>query len=160
MHPCSPFFRIAEWWKSIGVNSIEHNNLSTSLKLSKKQARDIFNYRSFIDFQSDVNKLKNSIFESRKFLSGIKELYGKFTIAFINDIPRSEFDILDKPSFIEIYRNDPLVIKDLKINGDALIYRGLKGKEIGITLQKLLLRVLEEPGLNDNKVLLSLIDEM
>lgn len=59
----------------------------------------------------------------------------------------------------QILKNhDALFIKDLKVNGNDLIKAGLKpGKEIGIQLEQLLDRVLEEPSLNEKEILLGML---
>ncbi len=63
----------------------------------------------------------------------------------------------------EIYKNilkkkECLCLKDLAVSGDDLIAEGMKpGKEIGITLNKLLEDVLENPEHNQKEYLLSLL---
>ncbi|MGL5575027.1 MAG: CCA tRNA nucleotidyltransferase [Sarcina sp.] len=60
----------------------------------------------------------------------------------------------------EIIKNkEPLCIKDLDINGSDLIKEcNIKaGKELGETLNKLLLKVLENPSLNNKEILLKLL---
>ena len=51
----------------------------------------------------------------------------------------------------------PLRIKDLAVNGNDLINKGLSGKDIGETLNKLLQIVLENPDLNTKEKLLGFI---
>ncbi|WP_066503090.1 CCA tRNA nucleotidyltransferase [Abyssisolibacter fermentans] len=54
----------------------------------------------------------------------------------------------------------PLSIKDLKINGDDLIQLGIKkGPQIGEILNYLLLKVLENPDINNKKMLVKLIKQ-
>lgn len=54
-------------------------------------------------------------------------------------------------------RDEPYKISQLKISGDDLLKLGLNGKEIGKVLEKLLLKVLEEPALNTREKLLEII---
>ena len=54
-----------------------------------------------------------------------------------------------------LFEKQPLLVKDLKINGNDLIQLGFKqGKEIGETLNKLLEMVLENPELNNKEFLI------
>lgn len=46
-------------------------------------------------------------------------------------------------------RNDPLTVKDLKINGNILMDLGYQGKGIGNELNRLLKMVLKNPSIND-----------
>lgn len=64
--------------------------------------------------------------------------------------------------FNEIIRDkEPLVLKDLKVNGKDLKGIGIvEGKKIKNTLDYLMERVLEEPELNEAKILLNLVGEM
>ena len=52
-----------------------------------------------------------------------------------------------------------LVVTDLNINGYDLLELGLKGEEIGDTLNKLLELVLDKPELNDHDILISVVKE-
>jgi len=53
---------------------------------------------------------------------------------------------------------EPFKISQLAINGDDLIERGFKGKQIGEELNKLLHAVLKDPLLNKREILLSIIN--
>ena len=50
----------------------------------------------------------------------------------------------------------PISLKDLKIDGDDLGQIGLKGKAVGMVLEKILDQVLDEPSLNEREILLSM----
>lgn len=57
-----------------------------------------------------------------------------------------------------INENQPLKIKDLKIDGNDLIKIGITpGKEVGIILNQLLDEVLEDPGINEKEKLMEII---
>lgn len=55
-----------------------------------------------------------------------------------------------------IRHKEPLYIKDLDINGDDLKEMGIQGKQIGVTLKKLLKKVHKEPALNQKSMLANL----
>lgn len=54
----------------------------------------------------------------------------------------------------------PLGVKDLNINGNDLNEIGLKGRIVGVVLDKILNRVLENPSLNERQTLISLAEEI
>lgn len=63
---------------------------------------------------------------------------------------------------MEKVQNDPVSVKMLKVNGDVLISE-LKmepGPKMGAILDVLLAEVLEDPGLNDKKILLKRVKEL
>ena len=68
---------------------------------------------------------------------------------------------LEKLSIIrKIYeevKDDPLTIKELKINGNDLKALGLNGAEIGNALEKLMDEVLKDKTLNEKSKLLALL---
>jgi len=57
-------------------------------------------------------------------------------------------------------RGDCICIKDLDITGNDLMEYGLKGPEIGKTLNELLGVVIENPRLNDKATLIALIEHL
>lgn len=57
-------------------------------------------------------------------------------------------------------RGDCISVKDLDITGNDLMEYGLKGVEIGRTLNKLLHIVIENPRLNDKATLIALIEHL
>ena len=68
----------------------------------------------------------------------------------LNKLQRMADDILE--------RGDCFTIKDLDITGVDLIEYGLKGTQIGSTLNYLLDIVIENPKLNDKATLIGLLD--
>lgn len=50
--------------------------------------------------------------------------------------------------------------KDLAVNGGDLVKLGIKGKAVGLTLEYLLDRVIEDPAKNDKEILLGLAGEL
>ena len=55
---------------------------------------------------------------------------------------------------------EPYSIGDLSINGKDVIERGFpEGRAVGEILEKVLLKVLETPSLNEREVLLNYIDK-
>jgi tRNA nucleotidyltransferase (CCA-adding enzyme) len=62
------------------------------------------------------------------------------------------------PKVVESIRaaQDPLTVKDLAVKGDDLLTAGVRpGPEVGETLQRLLVEVLEDPTRNTRDYLLS-----
>ena len=57
-------------------------------------------------------------------------------------------------------RGDCLYLSQLRIDGRDLAVMGIRGKEVGEILSKLLSKVHEYPELNDRKTLLSLVDSL
>ena len=70
----------------------------------------------------------------------------------LNKLQRMAEDILE--------RGDCFTIRDLDITGVDLIEYGLKGAEIGNTLNTLLDIVIENPKLNDKATLIALLDNL
>ncbi|WP_418792082.1 CCA tRNA nucleotidyltransferase [Phosphitispora sp. TUW77] len=60
-----------------------------------------------------------------------------------------------------VNRNEPLKVKDLAIGGRDLIQLGIKeGPEVGCILKKLLVKVWEDPGINNREMLITIAGEM
>lgn len=72
------------------------------------------------------------------------------------DMIKSKFKALNKLLFLTS-KEKRILVKDLAINGNDLIAKGLKGKEIGDTLERLLELVLENPKINNKESLINLI---
>ena len=93
--------------------------------------------------------------EIRKILSDVGENN------FINliNIWEVEFDRLNiKLMFNDIIeRGDCITLKQLAVKGDDLVAMGIEGKNIKLTLEKLLNKVIENPSLNVKEKLLKLI---
>ena len=54
-------------------------------------------------------------------------------------------------------RDEPYTVERLAIGGSELVKRGLRGEEVGKTLEQLLVQVIKEPSLNTREKLLNLI---
>ena len=50
----------------------------------------------------------------------------------------------------------PISLKDLKIDGDDLGAIGLKGRVVGMVLERIFDKVLDEPSLNDKDILINM----
>ena len=109
--------------------------------------------------------------DSRMKNKGIKKLINRVGIENLDDLFRiqiadikgtaQEYRNYDQVLELEekckkiINENQPLLIKDLAINGKDLMNLGIiQGKEVGVILNKLLEIVLESPEMNEREVLL------
>lgn len=76
----------------------------------------------------------------------IKILTKDFGEEVVSRLYPTEFEKIEKP----------YLIKHLEINGNDLMEMGLEGKEVGETLEKILLECIKDPNLNKKEVLLNL----
>jgi len=76
--------------------------------------------------------------------------------------PDSSKELLELKKRIkkELEEKNAISLKDLAINGNDLLKLGLKGKDIGATLSKLLDIVIDEPKLNAKEKLLSIANDL
>lgn len=82
-------------------------------------------------------------------------------VTFINNPARfTHLSTLNRMAEEILSRGDCFSIKDLDITGLDLIEYGLKGAEIGETLDNLLEIVIENPKLNDKATLIALLDNL
>ncbi len=161
MDPAVPVLRIARWWEDLGyfsgTNLKTVGNLAKRLKFSNQHARDIEYYEHYFRFQREELKLpgENREHRARLFLSKLKEVYGDGGDAFLQST-ESFPHISVTPSLLrELYARDPLIVRDLTLNGRDLMDLGLSGPAIGETLRRLLERVLAKPELNERETLLA-----
>ncbi len=92
---------------------------------------------------------EETIIAAKEEITGIK-LYGR----------RKHLTVL-RAMYEEITkRGDCISVKDLDITGNDLMEYGLKGPQIGRTLDKLLHIVIENPRLNDKATLIALIEHL
>lgn len=73
---------------------------------------------------------------------------------------RAHRQVLDRLIGAVTARKDPVNISDLDITGDDLMAMGLKGREIGEVLNRLMALVLEKPDLNHREVLEGYVSRM
>lgn len=73
---------------------------------------------------------------------------------------RAHRQVLDRLIAAVTARKDPVNISDLDITGDDLMAMGLKGREIGEVLNRLMALVLEKPDLNHREVLEGYVSRM
>lgn len=92
-------------------------------------------------------------------VENIERLFELQTADIMGSKEPHDFNAIEKAKelyFKIINENQPLSVKDLDINGYDLIQIGIpKGKEMGVILNKLLDKVLDNPELNEKKLLLN-----
>ena len=89
--------------------------------------------------------------DARRFIGSVGE-YAKYAIrasVLLGCSPREAIEWVAK-------NNAPCAISQLKISGRDLTELGFSGKEIGMTLERLLEAVIEEPDLNGREELIAL----
>ena len=152
-----PIFKFAVFLKGLGLSEAQFESLAFSLKFSGKEVRDLIWSGRFIDFQRSSDTIDGE-YSVRCFLSKVKKVYSDKSSDFLGALPESEFVNSGQNRTLDILRNNPLVIKDLKLGGKDLIARGIKGKEIGESLELLLKHVLKSPELNNLDSLWNLLE--
>ena len=76
------------------------------------------------------------------------------------DEPQTDFGVVSQTFSGILERGECTSVQELKVTGNDLIAFGMKpGKALGETLQQLLLKVLDEPSLNEKEKLLALLKE-
>jgi len=90
---------------------------------------------------------QETILKAKEVSTGIKMTGGKNHIAVLKRLYQ---EIID--------RGDCMSIKDLNVNGSDLMEFGLKGPQIGETLDELLHIVMENPKLNEKETLMAMIE--
>ncbi len=113
-------------------------------------------------YKKYLGKIKKEIpKEQDEFIKNLKLFYVQFLFGFThNEIKTSP--ILE--SFYSwlywVLKNEPIIIKDLEIDGEDLKKFNFNGKEIGIQLNQLLEYVLENPERNKKDLLIKLIKKL
>ena len=179
IYPANPILRIAYWRYELEYSIKDKNSASSSalstwsngMLFSQRQSKDILFYCLYFDFQKEIQKEFKDKKESTKiedlakdstsnlactiryFLSKLKRAYLNDGTKFLEEARPYIANTLAIEILKQIYENSPLVVADLEIGGDELIKLGYKGAEIGLALQRLLSRVLENPS-NNKKALL------
>ena len=167
VYPAPAILRMAYWRYVLGFFSPALlREWAEHLRFSHRQTKDLIYYCYYFSFQKDIaegqQKLEEALlsqdqellYSIRKFLSKIKEVYGEQSLDFIQSSQAYFANSIPFQKLLEIYRRDPLVIRDLKIGGQDLLALGYKGAEVGKTLHKALEQVLREPGKNKKEILL------
>jgi len=90
---------------------------------------------------------QETILKAKEVSTGIKMTSGKNHIAVVKRLYQ---EIIE--------RGDCISIKDLNVNGSDLMEYGLKGPQIGETLDELLHIVMENPKLNEKETLIAMIE--
>ena len=90
---------------------------------------------------------QETILKAKEVSTGIKMIGGKNHIAVVKRLYQEI-----------INRGDCISIKDLDVNGSDLMEYGLKGPQIGETLDELLHIVMENPKLNEKETLIAMIE--
>ena len=147
----SETFKLAYWWR-LAALSDRAKNISSKLKLSGKNIRDIEFYIKIIDFD-----LWDNDYELRKFVSSIKEVYREHSIEFLKSINNSKLMNKKSDILIDVIKTTPLIVSDLEINGADMISAGLSGKDIGNCFTEILNQVWNDPQFNNRDRLLEYI---
>ncbi len=118
-------------------------------------AKEVKNILLCIQSLREHNLKAITNYEVRKLLS----VYGTTlkTSVYIHSLNN---DIYELNSIIEKNIHYPITIKDLDINGNDLMTLGIQGKQIGENMKYLLDKVLENPELNKNTILINLLKNM
>lgn len=116
---------------------------------------DNFTIKSCISIKKGMEYPTDDLIEIRKLISTFGEDIS-YTILDLKEI--YGLDVSKGKKFFNqiLENNDPLYIKDLKIDGNILKSLGIKGKDIGTTLKFLLNKVLENPSLNEKEKLMEI----
>lgn len=165
IHSCSADFRIALYFRILGLNTKEIlEEIGKHLKLSRHMVRDLHYHNVFLDFQLRSERERRdppSPGAVRRFLSPLKEVYGEDLLDHLDgafcDCNFVKSYTVGWNEIRETVTNHPLVIRDLTVDGKDLMALGIRGKQLGETLRRLLDLVLENPDRNESKELLSLL---
>ncbi len=166
LFPANRCLRLAYWWQQRGIVSEQQaQKQGRALRFSTKEIRLIRQFLRHFHFQEEMNRQQASslyrqksqmeyLYQIRCYLSALKNLFRSETESFIKDTAPYFHNSVTVEEMLAIYRNDPLIVNDLDINGRALIELGLKGPQIGSMLTKLLDAVLRDPAFNRYEELL------
>ncbi|MCS7205000.1 MAG: hypothetical protein NZ853_04835 [Leptospiraceae bacterium] len=168
-------YEVGKHWK-FSNEKIQHISLYITL------IEDFIKYHPFSEFTSDeINhkllqdyskiEIQRKLRGFREILSKIKKELGENSLKFLDNFKewflQESFNLNEKKIqtsklLLEFYLwlkfsldNEPLVIKDLAVNGIDLQKAGYQGKKIGEKLQDLLNLVLENPQHNQKDFLIS-----
>lgn len=164
-----PVLRLALWCDRLSFRGAALTELAGQLRFSKKQIRDLEWSQSYLRFLETEPSAANPDAVTRRWLSGLKAIYGAESAAFLNGLaalPAGTDGELGDPAALSFARlttalqNDPLVIGDLALRGPDLMERGIKGPAIGATLRALLDQVLVDPQLNTRDALLQKLTDL
>ncbi|QXM06172.1 CCA tRNA nucleotidyltransferase [Crassaminicella indica] len=142
-------------------NPLTVNNILKNLKFDNKTINNV----CLLIYESLYTPDFSSIKDIKKFMIriGIKNLenFWALKIALIKESQaHSDFsNILNVKNTVEkiLKEKHPLELKDLQITGNDLISLGIpQGKQVGILLEQLLDKVLENPNLNEKDQLLKI----
>lgn len=156
----SPAFRLALWLfgGQIHTNLNEISSvIGRELRLSNHMVRDLEQYLILLTQVGPGRNSTPSPAELRKLLSGVKSRCGKDSEELLEGICPEGMDPAILQALGEILPRDPLVIRDLSLNGGDLQKLGYSGVGLGNALSSLLERVLEDPKNNEKDTLLELL---
>lgn len=144
------------------LHVINKNTCKTILKGLKFSNEIIDTVCKLVDYDTGKFKYIDKL-SIKKLIGSI----GKENIYFVLDLIKADFGYTQYVNDFESTINnimtneEPIFLKDLRINGSDLINIGFKpGKEIGITLKKLLDIVLSHPDKNTRIQLLNIVKNM
>lgn len=169
LDPRYPVLRMAEWWRGLRYTEDRARELGRKLKFSNKQTRDIEWMQKYFQFcDSPVEKFNGSLpdntrddlqLASRIWLSRLKDVYGGEEAAIFLEQLRSDSRApLPVESMQKILATDPLIVRDLMVNGGDLMQLGMSGPAIGESLRYLMDLVLLNPARNTKAELLASLD--
>ncbi|MDH5656301.1 MAG: hypothetical protein OEZ34_10355 [Spirochaetia bacterium] len=145
-------FKIAKWFSIVNLDQ-KARSIASRLKFSGKNIKEIETFLNIIRFSEP----QSDLFKIRKFSSLIKGQYGENSLPLIQSI--SDYSSVNPniKKIIHSLSSDPLVIKDLAVNGTDLINEGYRGKEIGNQFNEILEIVWKSPEKNQKEILLKVI---
>ncbi len=160
--PAGAVMRMALWWRELNYTGDRARNLARKLKFSNKHARDIEWFQRYFDYCDDPGAAtgaaspRDSRRTARVWLSGLKSAYatGEDALEFLDQLAEYPTGELSLAELRDILKNQPLVVRDLAVNGGDLMKIGMSGPAIGENLRYLLDLVLTDPARNTRELLL------
>jgi len=147
------------------VSAKKANEALRRLRFPAKVIEDAVKLISVHDIRIEPNKKSIKRFMNRNDINDrLFRLYIKLRIADCKgqnpELAEREIKTInDTLSAYEEIKNEPMSVKDLNINGLEIMDKGYSGPEVGDILRHLLDRVLDDPSLNTNQTLNSLVEE-
>lgn len=137
-----------------GLEEQEYKKQLKNLKLDNKTINEVTMTLGYLDTENE-----NTLYFARKMLEKYKVFY--FSILYIQKILlKVDNDYIVGNLHTVIKNKDPIILKDLEIDGNELQQKGILGKKIGETLKYILDEVHKQPKLNKKDKLLNIIDDL
>jgi poly(A) polymerase len=139
------------------------------LRYSKVNTKDSLFYLDLFNCNYEIEKM--NLFETRKFISKIVGYSGYRQIDIILSGMLGYIEIFANKEVFHSFKNkvtsildsnEPLVLKELAINGNQIVekFPSIDKRKIGVILQSILNRVLENPNENEEEKIYKIINEI